>query len=33
MAEFCAAHADRFTAFASIALQFPELAAQQLEQG
>ena len=33
MAEFCAAHADRFTAFASVALQFPELAAQQLEQG
>jgi aminocarboxymuconate-semialdehyde decarboxylase len=33
MAEFCATHADRFTAFASVALQFPELAAQQLEQG
>ena len=33
MAAFCAAHADRFVAFASVALQFPELAAQQLEQG
>ena len=32
MAAFCAAHADRFTAFASVALQFPDLAAQQLEQ-
>jgi len=32
MAEFCAAHADRFAAFASVALQFPDLAAQQLER-
>jgi aminocarboxymuconate-semialdehyde decarboxylase len=31
MAAFCAAHADRFAAFASVALQFPDLAAQQLE--
>jgi aminocarboxymuconate-semialdehyde decarboxylase len=33
MAAFCAAHSDRFAAFASVALQFPELAARQLEQG
>jgi predicted TIM-barrel fold metal-dependent hydrolase len=33
MAAFCAAHADRFAAFASVALQFPDLAAQQLEDG
>ncbi len=33
LAAFCAAHSDRFAAFASVALQFPELAAQQLEQG
>src|SRR4029077_16217344 len=32
LAAFCAAHADRFAAFASVALQFPALAAQQLEQ-
>ena len=32
MAEFCATHADRFAAFASVALQAPELAARQLEQ-
>lgn len=31
MAEMCAAHPDRFVAFASVALQFPELAAQQME--
>jgi aminocarboxymuconate-semialdehyde decarboxylase len=31
LAELCAAHPDRFVAFASVALQFPELAAQQLE--
>jgi len=31
LAAFCAAHADRFAAFASVALQFPDLAAQQLE--
>ncbi len=29
----CAAHPDRFAAFATVALQFPDLAAQQLEQG
>jgi aminocarboxymuconate-semialdehyde decarboxylase len=33
LAEMCAAHAERFVAFASVALQFPELAAQQLETG
>ncbi len=33
LAELCAAHPDRFMAFASVALQFPELAAQQLEDG
>jgi aminocarboxymuconate-semialdehyde decarboxylase len=33
LAELCAAHPDRFVAFASVALQFPELAAQQLEDG
>ena len=33
LAELCAAHPDRFAAFASVALQFPELAAQQLEEG
>lgn len=33
LSEMCAAHADRFVAFASVALQFPELAAQQLEVG
>jgi len=32
LAEFCAAQSDRFAAFASVALQFPDLAAQQLEQ-
>ncbi|MES1254129.1 MAG: amidohydrolase family protein, partial [Acidobacteriota bacterium] len=32
LAEFCASHRDRFAAFASVALQFPELAAEQLEQ-
>jgi aminocarboxymuconate-semialdehyde decarboxylase len=31
LAEHCATHPDRFAAFASVALQFPELAAQQLE--
>src|SRR3954468_11354885 len=31
LAEFCAAHLDRFAAFASLALQFPDLAVQQLE--
>ena len=33
LAEMCAARPDRFVAFASVALQFPELAAQQLETG
>jgi aminocarboxymuconate-semialdehyde decarboxylase len=31
LAEYCAANPDRFVAFASVALQFPDLAAQQLE--
>jgi aminocarboxymuconate-semialdehyde decarboxylase len=33
LAEYCAANPDRFVAFASVALQFPDLAAQQLEHG
>ncbi len=33
LAEVCAAHPDRFVAFASVALQFPEMAAEQLEEG
>jgi aminocarboxymuconate-semialdehyde decarboxylase len=33
LAKLCAAHPDRFTAYASVALQFPELAAEQLERG
>ena len=33
LSEMCAAHPDRFVAFASVAMQFPELAAQQLEEG
>ena len=33
LAEACAANPDRFVAFASVALQFPALAAEQLEQG
>jgi aminocarboxymuconate-semialdehyde decarboxylase len=33
LAEMCATHPDRFVAFATVALQFPELAAQQLETG
>jgi aminocarboxymuconate-semialdehyde decarboxylase len=32
LASFCATHADRFAALASVALQFPDLAAAQLEQ-
>ena len=32
LAAMCATHPDRFVAFASVALQFPELAAQQLEE-
>jgi aminocarboxymuconate-semialdehyde decarboxylase len=31
LAQFCAGHPDRFVAFATAALQFPDLAAQQLE--
>jgi aminocarboxymuconate-semialdehyde decarboxylase len=33
LAEFCAKHPDRFVAFASLALQFPDLAVQQLTEG
>jgi aminocarboxymuconate-semialdehyde decarboxylase len=32
LADFCGTHADRFAAFASVALQFPDLAADQLER-
>jgi len=31
LTELCAAHPDRFVAFSSVALQFPDLAIQQLE--
>jgi aminocarboxymuconate-semialdehyde decarboxylase len=33
LAEACAAHPDRFVAFASVALQHPDLAADQLAEG
>jgi predicted TIM-barrel fold metal-dependent hydrolase len=33
LAELCSKYPDRFAAFASVALQFPELAAEQLEAG
>ncbi len=33
LAEACAKNPDRFVAFASVALQFPDLAAEQLEEG
>lgn len=33
LAELCAAHPDRFVAFASVALQHPDMAAVQLEEG
>jgi aminocarboxymuconate-semialdehyde decarboxylase len=33
LAEFCATYPDRFVAFASVALQFPELAVEQLVHG
>jgi aminocarboxymuconate-semialdehyde decarboxylase len=33
LAALCAKYPDRFVAFASVALQFPELAGQQLEEG
>jgi aminocarboxymuconate-semialdehyde decarboxylase len=33
LAELCGKYPDRFVAFASVALQFPDLAAQQFEEG
>ena len=33
LAEVCAKHPERFVAFATVALQFPDLAADQLEEG
>lgn len=33
LATMCAANPDRFLAFTSVALQFPDLAAQQMEEG
>jgi len=33
LAQACGAHPDRFVAFASVALQHPDLAAEQLEEG
>src|SRR6266536_2728867 len=33
LAESCAKNPDRFVAFATVALQFPDLAAEQLEEG
>src|SRR5205085_12208207 len=33
LAEMCAKYPDRLVAFASVALQFPDLAVQQLEHG
>jgi aminocarboxymuconate-semialdehyde decarboxylase len=33
LAELCATHPDRFVAYASLALQYPDLAVQQLEDG
>jgi predicted TIM-barrel fold metal-dependent hydrolase len=33
LAALCKTHPDRFVAFATVALQFPDLAAQQLEEG
>jgi aminocarboxymuconate-semialdehyde decarboxylase len=33
LAEACAANPDRFVAFATVALQYPDLAVQQLEEG
>ncbi|MGH7391499.1 MAG: amidohydrolase family protein, partial [Candidatus Rokuibacteriota bacterium] len=33
LAEFCGAYPDRFVAFASVALQYPDLAVQQLVEG
>jgi len=33
LAEVCAKHPDRFAAYASVALQYPDLAAEQLDRG
>src|SRR5262249_33905502 len=33
LAEFCAAQPDRFVAFATVALQYPDLAVEQLVEG
>jgi aminocarboxymuconate-semialdehyde decarboxylase len=33
LAEYCAAQPDRFVAFATVALLYPDLAAEQLEDG
>jgi aminocarboxymuconate-semialdehyde decarboxylase len=33
LAELCASQPDRFVAFASLAMQYPDLAAEQLEEG
>jgi aminocarboxymuconate-semialdehyde decarboxylase len=33
LAEVCGKHPERFVAFATVALQFPDLAAEQLEEG
>jgi len=33
LAELCATHPDRFVAYATVALQYPDLAAEQLEEG
>jgi len=33
LAELCAAHPDRFVAYATVALQYPDLAAEQMEEG
>src|SRR5438128_876285 len=33
LAELCASHPERFVAFATVALQYPDLAAEQLEEG
>src|SRR4029450_1110514 len=33
LAEMCAVQPERFVAFATVALQYPDLAAQQLEEG
>jgi aminocarboxymuconate-semialdehyde decarboxylase len=33
LAQLCATHPERFVAYASVALQYPDLAAQQLEEG